>query len=261
MRNRTEGGTHPVKLPAARDDAGLSDPLIGQLIQDRYRLSSRLAAGSTGVYWAHDVRDLTEVTVKLLPARFDADDRLIASIRAKLSVTRTLALTKPALAAAYDLQRLEGGGALVVMEPLDGTSLADVIREEAPLLVDRALHLALQIAEALETAHNAGFVHGALEAEHVWKAPFHHQPSGPPNPWWSPGWRRRHRPSRRRLRGRHGPSRPSRSAAHGFRSPRRFSPRRARRAWSLSRPRVQRRARRPAKSPRSPILPRLSIGS
>jgi eukaryotic-like serine/threonine-protein kinase len=168
MRNRTEGGTHPVKLSAARDDAGLSDPLIGQLIEGRYRLSSRLAAGSTGrVYWAHDDRDLTEVTVKLLPTRFDADDRLIASIRAKLSVTRTLASTKPALAAVYDLQRLEGGGALVVMEPLDGTSLADVIREEAPLPVDRALHLALQIAEALETAHNAGFVHGALEAEHV----------------------------------------------------------------------------------------------
>jgi serine/threonine protein kinase len=168
MRNRTEGGTQPVKFRSARDDAGLSDPRIGQLIQGRYRLSSRLAAGSTGrVYRAHDIRDLTEVTVKLLPGRFDADDRLIASIRAELSLTRTLASTKPALAAVYDLQRLEDGGALVVMEPLDGTSLADVIREEAPLPVDRALHLALQIAEALETAHNAAFVHGALEAEHV----------------------------------------------------------------------------------------------
>jgi serine/threonine protein kinase len=168
VRKRTAGGTPPVKLPAAPDDAGLSDSLIGQLVQDRYRLSSRLAAGSTGrVYRAHDIRDHTDVTVKLVPGRFDADDRLIAGIRADLLFTRTLASSKPVLAAVYDIQRLEDGGALVVMEPMDGTSLADVVREQAPLPVDRALRVALQIAEALEAAHNAVLIHGALEAEHV----------------------------------------------------------------------------------------------
>src|SRR5215813_1376247 len=124
MRNRTEGGTQPVKPPAPRDDAGMSDPLIGQVIQGRFRLSSRLAVGSTGqMYRAQDIRDRTEVTVKLMHGRFDADDGRIARIRGELVFTRTLDSTKPALAAVYDLQRLEDGGALVVMEPLDGTSL------------------------------------------------------------------------------------------------------------------------------------------
>jgi Protein tyrosine and serine/threonine kinase len=84
-----------------------------------------------------------------------------------LSVTRAIARIQANVAIVHDCDRTADGRAFIVLEPLDGRSLADLIRQEGALPVERALRLAFEIADGLQAAHNLVLIHGALDAEHV----------------------------------------------------------------------------------------------
>jgi serine/threonine protein kinase len=153
--------------PSVRPDATW-DPWIGQAIKARYQVSRQLAAGPSGnLYIAHDGETGAEVTIKLLPAGTELDDDRVRRLRDDLPVTRAVARIRPNVAIVHDCDRTPDGRAFLVLEPLDGRSLADVIGQEGALPVERALRLAFEIADGLLAAHNLVFVHGALDAEHV----------------------------------------------------------------------------------------------
>ena len=133
------------------------DPWIGQAINARYQVSRRLAAGPSGA----------EVTLKLLPVGIALNDDGLSRLRDELSVTSTVARIRPNVAIVHDCDRAAAGRPFLVLEPLDGRSLADVIGQEGALPVERALRLAFEIADGLHAAHNLVLVHGALAAEHV----------------------------------------------------------------------------------------------
>jgi eukaryotic-like serine/threonine-protein kinase len=142
--------------------------MIGQAIQARYQVSRRLAAGPSGdLYLAHDGESGAEVTIKLLPAGIALGDDWVRSLRDELSVTRAIARIGPNVAIVHDCDRAADGRVFIVLEPLDGRSLADLIREEGALPVERALRLAFEIADGLQAAHNLVLIHGAFDAEHV----------------------------------------------------------------------------------------------
>ena len=152
---------------SVRADA-TQDPWIGRAIKARYQVSRQLAAGPSGnLYIAHDGETGAEVTLKLLPAGIELDDEIVSRLRAELSVTRAVARIRPNVAIVHDCDRTADGRDFLVLEPLDGRSLADVIGQEGALPVERALRLAFEIADGLQAAHNLVFVHGALDAEHV----------------------------------------------------------------------------------------------
>ena len=170
---KKDGAAMPVATPeadpgsAVRADA-TRDPWIGRAIKARYQVSRRLAAGPSGtLYIAHDGDTGAEVTLKLLPAGIELDDEIVHRLRDELSVTRAVARIRPKVAIVHDGDRAADGRAFLVLEPLDGRSLADVIGQEGALPVERALRLAFEIADGLQAAHNLVFVHGALDAEHV----------------------------------------------------------------------------------------------
>jgi len=143
-------------------------PWIGQAIQARYEVLRRLAVGPSGdLYVAHDGESGAEVTIKLLPAGIALGDDWIRSLRDELSVTRAIARIRPNVAIVHDCGRAADGRAFIVLEPLDARSLADLIRQEGALPVERALRLAFEIADGLQAAHNLVLIHGALDAEHV----------------------------------------------------------------------------------------------
>ena len=162
-----------VALPGAnpgspfRTDAQ-RDAWIGQAIKTRYKVSRRLAAGPSGnLYTAQDGETGAAVTIKLLPIGIELDDNQVRRLRDELSVTHAVARIRPNVAIVHDCDRTASGRAFLVLEPLAGQSLADVIDQGGALRVERALHLAFEIADGLQAAHNLALVHGALDAEDV----------------------------------------------------------------------------------------------
>jgi serine/threonine protein kinase len=162
-----------VALPGADPDSPFRtgaqrDPWIGQAIKTRYKVSRRLAAGPSGnLYTAQDGETGAAVTIKLLPIGIELDDDQVRRLRDELSVTRAVARIRPNVAIVHDCDRTAGGRAFLVLEPLAGQSLADVIDQGGALPVERALRLAFEIADGLQAAHNLALVHGALDAEDV----------------------------------------------------------------------------------------------
>lgn len=75
-------------------------------------------------------------------------------------------LSHPNVVQVYDLEEDEAGGDAIVLEYVQGQTLAEMLRD-GPLPVERAVELAAQVAEGLAAAHAAGLVHRDLKAENV----------------------------------------------------------------------------------------------
>ena len=169
MRERAKPIATPGTEPGSPFRADVQrDPWIGQAINARYQVSRRLAAGPSGtLYIAQDGETGAEVTLKLLPVGIALNDDGLGRLRDELSVTSTVARIRPNVAIVHDCDRAAAGRPILVLEPLDGRTLADVIGEEGALPLERALRLAFEIADGLQAAHHLVLVHGALAAEHV----------------------------------------------------------------------------------------------
>jgi serine/threonine protein kinase len=169
MMERAKPVATPGAAPGPLLRAGAQrDPWVGQAIKARYQVSRRLAAGPSGnLYIAHDGETGAEVTLKLLPVGIELDDEIVHRLRGELSVTRAVARIRPNVAIVHDCDRTASDRAFLVLEPLAGQSLADVIDQGGALPVERALRLAFEIADGLQAAHSLVLVHGALDAEQV----------------------------------------------------------------------------------------------
>ncbi len=141
--------------------------MIGQSIA-HYRVTAKLGAGGMGeVYRASDMKLGRDVALKVLPAAFASDAERMARFEREAQVLASL--NHPNIAAIYGLEESHGIRALV-MELVEGPTLADRIAAGA-LPVQEALHLADEIAAALEAAHEKGIVHRDLKPANVKAAP------------------------------------------------------------------------------------------
>jgi serine/threonine-protein kinase len=129
-----------------------------------YEIAAQIGVGGMGeVYRATDTNLGRAVAIKVLPDAFAQDpDRLARFDRE----ARTLAvLNHPHIAQIHGLER-SGGTVALVMELVDGPTLADRIALGA-VPVDEALPIAKQIAEALEAAHEQGIIHRDLKPANI----------------------------------------------------------------------------------------------
>ena len=129
-----------------------------------YEIGTLLGKGGMGEVWrARDTKLGREVAIKTLPEEFARDtDRLVRFEReAKLLAS----LNHPNIAAIYGLEEFNGTRFLV-LELVDGDTLADQIKR-GPIGVEDSLKLALQIAEALEAAHEKGVIHRDLKPANI----------------------------------------------------------------------------------------------
>jgi serine/threonine protein kinase len=126
-----------------------------------YDILSPLGAGGFGeVYKARDTRLDRTVAIKILPS---ADPELKA--RFEREAKAIAALTHPHICTLYDVGHQDGTDYLV-MEYLEGETLAAKIAR-GPIKIDEALKTAIEIAEALATAHRAGIVHRDLKPANI----------------------------------------------------------------------------------------------
>jgi len=129
-----------------------------------YEITGPLGAGGMGeVYRAADRKLGRDVAIKILPEEFAQQPDRLARFEREARVLASL--NHPNIAAIYGL---EDAGAVrgLVLELVEGQTLAELI-QPGPLPVDRAMGFALQIAEALEAAHEKGVVHRDLKPANV----------------------------------------------------------------------------------------------
>jgi serine/threonine protein kinase/Tol biopolymer transport system component len=152
--SRLEGAVIEEVTAALDADAPLEGAQVGP-----YRILSSLGAGGMGkVYRARDTKLGRDVALKTLPSEFARNPDRLARLRRE---ARTLAsLNHPNIAAIYGMEE-SGNSDWLVLELVEGQNL------RGPLSVPEALHIAKQIAEALEAAHEKGIVHRDLKLANV----------------------------------------------------------------------------------------------
>jgi eukaryotic-like serine/threonine-protein kinase len=137
--------------------------LIGQTVL-HYRVTAKLGEGGMGeVYRATDTRLGREVAIKVLPASFAANVESMARFAREAQVLASL--NHSGIASVFGLEESNGLRGLV-MELVEGPTLADRLRS-GPIPLDEALHIAEQVAEALEYAHERGIIHRDLKPANV----------------------------------------------------------------------------------------------
>src|SRR5262245_57606920 len=129
-----------------------------------YRIERLLGVGGMGeVYRARDTQLDRDIAIKILPEAFAADADRVARFRREAKVLASL--NHPHIAAIYGLEDADRGKALV-MELVEAEDLSQRLARGA-LLLDEALPIAKQIAEALEAAHERGIIHRDLKPANI----------------------------------------------------------------------------------------------
>jgi eukaryotic-like serine/threonine-protein kinase len=142
---------------------GPDQSLIGAKIGS-YQVLSLLGAGGMGeVYQAHDTKLGRNVAIKVLPAAFVHDPERLS--RFQREARMLAALNHPNIATIHGLEQSDGVHFLI-MELVPGETLADRVKS-GPVPIEEALKIAVQIAEALEAAHEKNIIHRDLKPANV----------------------------------------------------------------------------------------------
>ncbi|HXF57219.1 MAG TPA: Stk1 family PASTA domain-containing Ser/Thr kinase [Actinomycetota bacterium] len=128
-----------------------------RVLAGRYELDSLLGRGGMAeVYLGTDRVLGRRVAVKVLSPEFARDSSFVARFRREAQ--SAAALNHPNVVSVFDTGS-DDGTHFIVMEYVEGRTLAQVIREDAPLLPERAVEIASAVAMALAVAHEHGIVH------------------------------------------------------------------------------------------------------
>ncbi|MFB9346962.1 Stk1 family PASTA domain-containing Ser/Thr kinase [Streptomyces heliomycini] len=146
-------------------DTTLQDPLVGQVLDGRYRVEARIAVGGMAtVYRAVDTRLDRVLALKVMHPSLAADGSFVERfIREAKSVAR---LAHPNVVQVFD-QGTDGAYVYLAMEYIAGCTLRDVLRERGALQPRAALDILEPVLAALGAAHRAGFVHRDMKPENV----------------------------------------------------------------------------------------------
>ncbi|MHC5261561.1 Stk1 family PASTA domain-containing Ser/Thr kinase [Streptomyces sp. UC4497] len=146
-------------------DTTLQDPLLGHVLDGRYRVDARIAVGGMAtVYRAVDTRLDRVLALKVMHPSLAADASFVDRfIREAKSVAR---LSHPNVVGVFD-QGTDGAYVYLAMEYVAGCTLRDVLRDRGALRPRAALDILEPVLAALGAAHRAGFVHRDMKPENV----------------------------------------------------------------------------------------------
>jgi Tol biopolymer transport system component len=129
-----------------------------------YEITAKLGEGGMGeVYRATDTKLKRDVAIKVLPAAFTEDKERLARFEREAQLLAQL--HHPNIASIFGLEESDGTRALV-MELVEGPTLAERL-EQGPLPFEESLSVAVQVAHALEEAHEKGIIHRDLKPQNI----------------------------------------------------------------------------------------------
>ena len=136
-----------------------------RILGGRYRLRRELARGGMAAVWEAEDKVLTRrVAIKVLHPHLAGDDGFRTRFRREAVAAAKLA--HPHIVTTYDTGR-DGDFAYIVMELVEGTTIARLLKSQGPLPVARAIDVAAQVADALACAHSHGVVHRDVKPANI----------------------------------------------------------------------------------------------
>ncbi len=154
-----------VHYPARRGEVDAGNPLLGTVIDGKYRLLGVLGRGGLGtVFRAQHTGSLMTVALKLLHPRFGEQPERRRALLPE--ARRAAAVAHERCARLLDVGESEDGGAYLVMELAEGRTL-DVLVRDGALAPAHAVAILEQVADALAAIHAAGLVHCDLSPRNV----------------------------------------------------------------------------------------------
>ena len=142
-----------------------ADPLLGRVLDGRYRIESFLARGGMAtIYRGADIRLDRTVAIKVMHPSFAADPGFVE--RFEREARAAARLNSPYAVAVHD-QGNDAGATYLVMEYVPGHTVRDVLRTHGALAPAQALAIIDPVLEALAAAHRAGYVHRDVKPENV----------------------------------------------------------------------------------------------
>ncbi len=145
------------------DPEEIEDPMIGQVIDGRYRIDSRLGEGGMGeVYAASHVHIEKRVAIKLLRKEVLTNEEAVQRFRQEARSASSIGHRN--IIAIEDFGMV-GDRVYLCMELLDGAPFNDLL--EQPMSIDRVLNILIQTCHGLAAAHQKGIVHRDMKPENI----------------------------------------------------------------------------------------------
>jgi serine/threonine-protein kinase len=142
------------------------DTLIGRVLAGRYRVLSQIGQGGMGTVYRAQHQMLGRVdAVKVIRPEVSQNPQTMQRFLREAKLASSI--NHPNAVVIHDFGEAENGIIYLAMEFIEGRSLDDLIRQESPVPVERAVRIAKQIAQALDAAHGLSIVHRDLKPENI----------------------------------------------------------------------------------------------
>jgi serine/threonine-protein kinase len=146
--------------------SGPTQDLVGQVLADRYHIMKKLGEGGMGqVYLAEHVKMGRRSAIKVMNPSMVHDPEAVA--RFNREAANASRISDAHVCAIYDFGETPDGLIYLAMEFVEGEPLTELIRREGALPVARAADICIQVAAALQAAHDLGIVHRDLKPDNI----------------------------------------------------------------------------------------------
>ncbi len=142
------------------------DEFLGQRLMGQFDIRERCGQGAMGtVYQAHQMNMDRLVAIKILRQDLVRDRTVVKRFYREAKAAARL--SHPNIITVHLVAETDDGLPYIVMEYLEGTDLDTLCKRDAPLSIERSIHIAMQIASALAEAHNNDVIHRDLKPANI----------------------------------------------------------------------------------------------
>ncbi|MGK0358307.1 MAG: serine/threonine protein kinase [Bradymonadia bacterium] len=143
------------------------DPLIGRIIGGSFEVDALIGEGAMGrVYSANQIQLRKKVALKILRSNLVGDTTVVKRFEREAQAASRL--DHPNCISIYGFGQEDDGELLwMAMEYIDGRDLGSIIATDAPMPVERLVHIFSQVCEALDEAHSANIIHRDLKPANI----------------------------------------------------------------------------------------------